>query len=966
MLSGVVGSGGSPVRARARIAALAVAVAAALGVVAAPAQAIGVTGASAAPTDTRAGAHSDFTLKFSVSNPSDNLRDLTVDLPTGLLGNPMATTRCTEAQLNQDACPADSAVGTTTTTAAVGGLLPLDISGTVYNVQPPADAPARLGIVLRPVGNVLIGNVYIIAKVRVRDEADYGLQTIIKDLPRSQAGIPIEIRALSLTLKGALPNGNTFMVNPTTCVPATTKITATSYASGTPVTGTASFTPTDCANEPFQPGMELGLESNSVDAPVAASIGLTQPADVGGRQVSHVRRAVVRTPPGLTLNPSLAPTLAICSDDQFGPQGDPNVRCPQGSMIGHVAFDNPLLGSVPGDVYFGRTASDPYRLLIIGQKSGVTVKIKASVQPDEATGQITTTFENLPQVPFTRFTLTFNGGPRAVVVTPPACGTYPGSITATPWSGGAPQTPTATISVSDDGTGGCSPHETPSISGKVSTTRALDHPAMDLDLSRDAGSRRPKRLDVALPSGLLGDIYSVPMCQTVKANQGACPASTQIGTVVTTVGSGPLPITLRGNVYLGTGTSTAVARIWLDIPVKVGPIDLGTFTLQNPLTLGKTDGRVHVNALLPDAFKGFPLALRRLQMSIDHKDFLLNPSGCDARTFDVTINAVDGTTGSGQGPFQASACDRLKFRPAMSTSIEDPKVKAQGSRPPFRTEITKPAGDSALKDVTLLASAGMIPNIDALAVAICDPQQLAADACPESSRIGRATAVSPLLPDKLTGPVYLADTGTPPPDGEGVELPYLSTVLKAPGISLRLDGQLRLSPEAGRLEAHFTGLPDVPLSDFTLDFDGAGKGKAGPFVAAADLCATEFAPSDATLVSQAGQRSVQQPVLDAAACRQGALVSADASGLASSRPAVAITIGRSPRSAHALRRATVILPAGLRGRPTRGGEGIVIKVDGKRLARKRWTLSRTGRLTLRVPGRGGAQSIKIGLGRGAV
>ncbi|HEV7752283.1 MAG TPA: hypothetical protein VGO71_12125 [Baekduia sp.] len=933
------------------------------------AQAIGLTGASAAPVDPRAGAHSDFNLSFSVTNPGDNLRDLTVDLPTGVLGNPMATVRCAESDLNRDACPAESAVGTNTTTITAAGIpAPVPVSGTVYNVVPPADQPARLGIVLRPLPplNLLLGNVYIIAKIRVRDDSDYGLQTIINDLPRTQSGLPIEIRSLALTLNGALPNGNSFMVNPTQCSPATTKITATSYASSKPVSTTASFTPTDCAGDPFQPGMEIAIESPTVDTPTPHAIGLTQPADVNGRQVSHVKKAVVRLPVGTTLNPSLAPTLELCSDAQFGPQGDPDVACPAASLVGHVAFDNPLLGTVPGDVYFGRSPGDPYRLLIIGRKSGVTVKIKASVQPDDDTGQITTVFDDLPQVPFTKFNLTFNGGPRGVVVTPPGCGTYTGSITATPWSGGPSQTPTASFGISDDGQGTCAPKETPAIGGKVSTTKALASPALDLDLSRDPGSRRPKKLDVTLPAGLLGQIYSMPMCPTSKATAGGCPASTQLGTVVTTIGSGSLPITLRGNVYLGTGTSTSIARLWLDIPVKVGPIDLGTFTLQNPLTLGRTDGRVHVSAVLPDAFKGFPVGLRRLQMSITKKDFLLNPSGCDARTFDVTATGVDGTSGSASGPFQASACDQLRFRPKVATSIEDPDVKAQGSQPPFTTQITKPPGDAALKDVSLLASVGLLPNPDALATGICAPEQLAADACPANARIGRATAVSPLLRDRLTGTVYLADIGSPAPDEPGVELPYLTVVLKGPGVAIRLDGQLRLSPEAGRLEVHFTNLPDVPLSSFRLDVDGGRPGKPGPFTASADLCATEYSPSDARLGSQADQQVQQLPVLDAAACRKGALVNADASGIASAKPRMAINIARTPSSAHALRSATVVLPAGLRGRPTRSGRGVVIRVDRKRLSRRHWTLSRSGTLTIRVPGKGGAQTIRVGLSRGAI
>ena len=121
------------------------------------------------------------------------------------------------------------------------------------------------------------------------------------------------------------------------------------------------------SNEPFQPGMEIGVEQPTPDTPTAHSIGLTQPADINGRAVSHVKKAVVRLPVGTTLNPSLAPTLELCSDAQFGPQGDTNVKCPAASLVGHVAFDNPLLGTVPGDVYFGREPGNPYMLYVIGR-----------------------------------------------------------------------------------------------------------------------------------------------------------------------------------------------------------------------------------------------------------------------------------------------------------------------------------------------------------------------------------------------------------------------------------------------------------------------------------------------------------------------------------------------------------------------------------------------------------------------
>jgi len=931
------------------------------------AHAIGVSSLSLTSDDPTAGAHSNFTLNVAFSNASDDLKDVTVNLPTGLLGNPRAVPQCTEAQLAADACPAASEVGSTTVMAqALGIPVNTPSAGTVYNVVPPANRPARLGIVVRPVGG-LLGKIVLDVDIDVRDDSDYGLVNVIKNIPNTLNGIPLTITSMALTLDGTTPAGPYFIVNPTNCDPNSVSVAIDSYASSKEVTAKAPYRATNCASEPYAPQQVADFDTHGIDQPTGATIGLTLPENVGTRAPSHTSKAVVRLPTGFGFNPALADGgLQLCSAEQFGKQGDDPIRCPAASQIGTVTFDNPLLGVVAGKVFFARSPGHPYQIYFYAQKQGVTVKLVGNVTLNEDTGQITTTLDGLPQVPYTRFLLTFFGGPRGVLTTPPACGDYTTSTLATPFSTGATVTTSLTESFSDDGAGTCAPKETPTIAGKMSSTQALDGGTLTLDLQRDAGSRRPKALDVALPEGLVGSVYSVPMCPTAKAQVGGCPSTSQIGTVSTSIGSGPTTVALRGNVYLGTGTSTAVARIWLDIPVKVGPIDLGTFTLANPLTLGKSDARVHVNAALPAAFKGFPLGLRRLQMTIDRKGFLLNPSGCDVRSFDVTMTGVDGTVGTGSGPFQATGCDKLKFRPKVSTSIEDPDIKAANSQPPFQTEITKPATDAALEDVDVLVSAAMQANPAALSEAICQPEQLAADACPPSSKVGVASAVSPLLQDRLTGPVYLSNIGVPAPDEPGVELPYVSVVLKAPGVSLRLDGVLRLSPLAGRLEAHFTKLPDVPLSDFKLSFAGGSKGHVGPFTNVSDLCASEFAPSDATVVSQAGQRLTQQPVLDAAACRKGALVASSASGLASARPRLGVDIARSPSSAHALRRATVVLPKGLRSRPAHAGSGVVVLVDGKRLSRKHWSLSRSGKLVVRVPGKGGAQRIKVAVSRGAM
>ncbi|HET6507245.1 MAG TPA: hypothetical protein VFG42_10680 [Baekduia sp.] len=939
----------------------------ALTLVALPARAhaIGIGDVSLTSVDPSAGAHSNFTLSVSFTNASDDLKDVTVNLPTGLLGNPRAVPQCTETQLNADACPPASEVGSTTVMAQALGI-PLNVpsTGTVYNVVPPSNRPARLGIVVRPVGGVL-GKIVLPVDIDVRDDSDYGLVNVIKNIPNKLNGIPLTITSMSLTLDGTTPAGPFFIVNPTSCAPNSVSVTIDSYASSKPVTAKAPYRATNCDSDPYPPQQVADFDSHGIDQPTGATIGLTMPENVDGRAPSHTSKAVVRLPTGFGFNPALADGgLLLCSPAQFGKQGDDPIKCPDKSQIGTVTFDNPLLGVVSGKVYFGRTTGHPYQIYFYAQKQGVTVKLVGNVTLNDDTGQITTVLDGLPQVPYTRFLLTFFGGARGVLTTPPACGDYTSSTTATPFSTGNAVTTSLTTSFSDDGAGSCTPKEQPAVTGKMSSTKAMGSGTLSLDIRRPADSRRPKALDVVMPSGLVGKVFSVPMCPTAKALASACPSNTEIGDITAQAGSGPLPVTFKGKLYLGTGTSTSVARLWLDLPVKVGPIDLGHFVLPNYLTLGKTDGRVHVTATLPDAFQGFPLALRRLQLTIDRKGFLQNPSGCGARTFDVGITGVDGTQGAGSGPFQATQCGALKFRPSVRTSIEDPDVKAANGQPPFRTRITKPASDSALADVTLLVSAGLQPNPTSLNNGICDPGQLARDACPPDARLGTAYAVSPLLKDKLSGPVYLSNTGTPVPDEGGVGLPYVSVYLKGDGVMIRLDGELRLSPQAGRLEAHFKNLPDVPLTDFTLDFYGGRKGHIGPFTNMADLCASSFAPSDASLLAQDGARVSRQPLIDAAACRTGALVRADASGLSTAKPQVGIDVTPEPSDPHPLRRVTIVVPKGLSARTARAARGVHARMNGKLLARKHWTFAK-GKLVVRAPGIG-ARRLRVAFTRGAV
>src|SRR5262249_15293042 len=87
-----------------------------------------------------------------------------VNLPPGLIGDPNATPKCTVADLDNNACPADSQIGTLALDATVSlfnGPQP------VYNMVPPKGVAAQFGT------NLLLIDAFV--TVHVRTGGNYGL-----------------------------------------------------------------------------------------------------------------------------------------------------------------------------------------------------------------------------------------------------------------------------------------------------------------------------------------------------------------------------------------------------------------------------------------------------------------------------------------------------------------------------------------------------------------------------------------------------------------------------------------------------------------------------------------------------------------------------------------------------------------------------------------------------------------------
>ncbi len=112
-------------RENARIRTTLLALAAVVAAMAMPSSAFadfGLDNLTAAPADTQAGAHSSFDIHLDLTGAED-IKDLTIGLPPGMVGDPTATPRCTVTQLNADACPANTEVGDVSSSVSVLGLV---------------------------------------------------------------------------------------------------------------------------------------------------------------------------------------------------------------------------------------------------------------------------------------------------------------------------------------------------------------------------------------------------------------------------------------------------------------------------------------------------------------------------------------------------------------------------------------------------------------------------------------------------------------------------------------------------------------------------------------------------------------------------------------------------------------------------------------------------------------------------
>lgn len=911
------------------------------------------------PVDAPAGSHRDMCVSFDVSTPdNDDVKGLVMRLAPGIVGDPTAADKCTQAAFESGGCPAGAQVGTVEATVVpslLGHSLPLSlpVSGKVYNVVPKPTEPARLGLEITALGG-LLPPIRTQSAIRAR-LTDYGIDSVADDdFPRTVTLLGLDahvaVTHMALTLwgsKAAHPSlKKAFETLPTSCTPATTTIEVIAW-DGAGARASDTFTPTDCAKVPFNPTLEVGPKTMQASTPTGVTATLRVPATKGDELAqSSVRRIEISLPTGMTVSAGVANGLTACSDEQFGLKEDRAPRCPAASEVGDVRFVAPGFGALTGKVYFGvPTPSGTLRTFIAVEDPRLRVKQAGEATVDPTTGQIKSILADAPPVPFEELSLTFKGGPNAMLSTGPVCGTQATVAKLTPSSGGPVVTAPSSVEVVD-----CQTAFTPSITISSSNTIAGAPVSLTAHVERPDRQVGLLRSVISMPPGLIGALGSVPQCPVAQARAGACTDYSRIGSARVLVGNGPSPLALNASLFLTEGYDGAPAGLAIAAPAAVGPLDLGTVVTMSQLRVRPDGGVDFDTGNLAQSLAGIPTVYRVIETTIDRPNLMFNPSSRAPLVARGTFIGVGGEQATSDAPYQVSGCDRQPYAPKLAATIEGAVNK--GGKPTITTSITQQFGEANSRRVEMTLPKDLSADTAVLGRA-CAAEQYAANSCPPAAVIGSVRAASSLLPGELTGTVTIVKAA-------GSVLPELAVDLRGP-VPLRMRIKAALAPD-GRVKNIIEGSPDVPINKLEMTFAG---GENGLLIAARDLCAAPAPKFDTIFQSHGGAErrgtvAAQVACVTTAAAKPAKLkASVTLTGVKRKRPALRVKVTAPSR----LRELRVTLPSKLRI-----GAGLArattLATGGKRVRKP--SLRRSGRtLVIKLPS-AGTRSVDLRLKVGAL
>lgn len=791
-------------------------------------------------------------------DPDGQVKTVITDLPAGFVGNPRAVPRCDASDfpppfsLGASQCPTTSQVGTARIDL---GLVSGNRAGdtvALYNLTPPKGVVARLGFV-----DVAMA----VIDITVRSGGDYGITATVRNTTQAA-----NIYGVALTIWGvpADPSHNgqryrpgqlephdefgnpipsnlpptPFLTNPAQCdVPVTTGIRIDSWQDPGNFLAYKSDPVLYSGCERLRVNARLDVTPTSAGAgdPTGINVDLNvdQPDGPNALGAPPLKKIAVTLPEGVVVSPSSADGLGACTAAQIGLGNDADATCPDSSKLGTVQIDTPLLDEpLTGSVYLAQPGSgnNPFdtlvALYIVAKGSGVLVKLPGRIDLDPITGRAVSTFDNNPQLPFSHLLVSFKGGPRAALTQAISCGPKTTSASLTSWAGGT----TDIAGTYDVGPGAGSPNcgaqgFAPQLSAGSQSPQAGATTPFSFRLTRSDADQQLSSVSTVLPEGLLANLKDATLCPAPQAAAGTCGPESLIGHITTGAGPGPTPFYItNGRAYLTTGYKGAPFGLSMVVRAIAGPFDLGDVVVRGALSIDPVTTRVTVSTdPFPTILQGIPLQLRDVRLVVDRPGFSMSPTNCDPHAVDATAFSTLGARHAMSAPYQVTNCAALALKPKLSLTLTGKGQTTDGKHPGINARLTQRPGESNLDKVavTLPEALALDPEN---AQALCKPEQAAAKACPATSIVGKAKAIS-VLHEPLQGPVYFVEgVRIDRKSGRKIKtLPNLFIPLKGEGVEVDLNASSDVDP-LDNLVTTFSNIPDAPVRQVDLNITGGKHG----------------------------------------------------------------------------------------------------------------------------------------------
>jgi hypothetical protein len=831
---------------------------------------------------------------------SAKVKDTVVDVPAGFVGDPNVVDKCPEYEVASEACPPSTQIGIARLViqARRVAVEPGEIYP-VYNVVPEKGYPAEFVIFIHNI------NVSVPLYVSVTPDSGDSVRVTTPGIP--EVGSPVDVSVTFFGTPASDPNVYNgyrgavkdatpiaFLDNPVDCstAPQYARVSVDEWNDPGPYlpdgqpnladprwkTRTATTFPSlvGCELLQFNPSLSVMPDTTRADEPAGTTVELhlpQSPQQFPGLIAPEIKGTTVTLPSGLSISPSAGDGLAGCDDAQIDLSSASVGSCPPASQIGTVKVFTPLLTEpLEGQVFLGTPKCDPctdadasdgnmYRIFLQFEGSGVVIKQEGKIFTNSSTGQLTTTFQNIPQLPVSDVQLHFNDGLRAALATPQRCGTYTSAGDLTPWS--APITPDATpvsqFNVDWNGNGEACPAVSPFqpvFEAGTSNPNAGQLSPLTVTFNREDREQDFSQIKVVTPPGLLGSLSGVPLCGEPQADLGTCAAGSQIGKLTVAAGPGSHPYYQQGQVYLTGPYKGAPFGLSIVVPTHAGPFDLGNVVVRATISVDSSTAALTVTTdPLPQVLDGIPLRLRKTNVTIDRPGFIFNPTDCAQLHITATISGSEGAQAPESAPFAVSGCAGLPFGPKFSVATSGKTSRANGAS--LDAKLTLPPGaQSNIAKVKVELPKQLPSRLTTLQKACPDSvfNQNPAS-CPVASVIGAVQAVTPILPVKLRGPVYFVSHGNE-------AFPNLVAVLEGYGVRVDLVGDTFISKQ-GITSSTFTNVPDVPVSSFELFLP---EGPYSALAANGNLCKAKKLTMPTVFTAQDGAQFKQKTAIQVTGC----------------------------------------------------------------------------------------------------